>query len=379
MVKFSHQEAALKLVGAMMLEFIRSSYFQGLLNSLSLGVVIFNAGGTVYAVNNSALSLLGLSPDRHVGTGWTQLVDGFEKKGTLHSMVRIVAENGQPSPGRLTTRFTRPDGQVLHVAVSASPLLYYDKLFGIVLEISDITALYQSHERERRMLEERNLMHQERYESLQKMSMSVAHQLRNPITTIGGMARVIAKGCSPSSEQMEYLDAIISSMHRLEAVVTTVYDYGALVVRDRKPAGVDHLIHDAREMAATRVPELMAKANWDVEVVPYQLVTDQLLLSKALCEIFVNSLEALPGSGGTITVRGMADDTTDRIEISDNGRGIEESDIPFIFDPFFTRKTVGVGMGLCKAQRIVQELGGRIGVKSVEGRGTTVSLAFSHG
>jgi PAS domain S-box-containing protein len=363
--------------GAMMLEFIRSSYFQGLLNSLSIGLVIFNDEGTVYALNNPALSLLGLSSDNHVGSKWTQLVDAFEDKEALQAMVRIVAENVQSSPERLTTRFARQDGQILHVALSASPLLYYDKLFGIVLEMSDITDLYQSHQRERRMLEERNFLQQERYESLQKMSMSVAHQLRNPITTIGGMAHILIKGGSPSSHQMECFDAIIASMHRLEAVVTAVYEYGALVVRNRILVGTDNLIHDAREMSAKGIPELAAKAAWDVEVVPYQLVTDPLLLSKALCEIFMNSLEALPLSGGKITVSGIADAETYRIEISDNGRGIAESDLLFIFDPFFTRKTVGVGMGLCKAERIVHDLGGHIEVKSVEGLGTTVKLVFN--
>ena len=362
-----------------MLEFIRSSYFQGLLNSLSLGVVIFNAGGTVYAINNSASSLLGLSPDIHVGIEWTKLVDGFEEKEALHTMVRAVAENVQPSREPLTTRVAREGEQALHVTVSASPLLYYGKLFGIVLEMNDITALYASHELERRMLEERNFMQQERYESLQKMSMSVAHQLRNPITTIGGMAHILVKGCSLSSDQLEYLDAIIASMHRLEAVVTAVYEYGALMVTEHKAAGVDNLIHDAREMSALRVPELVSKAVWDVEVMPYQLVTEPQLLSKALSEIFVNSLEALPASGGTISVRGIVDDMNYRIEVSDNGRGILESDLPFIFDPFFTKKAVGVGMGLCRAKRIVQELGGLLVVKSFEGQGTAVSMSFNHG
>ncbi len=361
-----------------MLEFIRSSYFQELLNSLSLGIVIFNAGGTVYAINNSALSLLGLSLDTHVGIEWTQLVDDFEEKEALHTMVRVAAEHIQPLLAPVTTRLARQDGQFLHVTVSASPLLYYNKLFGIVLQLNDVTALYTSHERERRTLEERNLMQQDRYESLQKMSMSVAHQLRNPITTIGGMAHLLVKGCTLSPDLLEYCDAIITSMHRLEAVVTAVYEYSALMVTDRKATGIDNLIHSARQMSARRVPELVAKAEWDVEVEPYQLVTDPLLLSKALCEIFVNSLEALRAGDGTLTVRVMADDMTCWIEISDNGRGIPASDLPFIFDPFFTRKTVGVGMGLCKAQRIVQDLGGHIGVKSIEGVGTTVSLAFGH-
>jgi PAS domain S-box-containing protein len=356
------------------LEFIRSSYFQGLLNSLSISIVIFNSDGTVYAVNNSASSLFGFPPDQYVGIAWTRLIHGFDDQESLLTMVQAIIERGQAPSDSISRRYVKPTGQVLHVTVSASPLMYYGKLFGIVLEINDVTALYIAHELERKMLEERSQIQQERYESLRKLSMSVAHQIRNPAMVVGGMAKILAKECSSSSTQMELLTDIIASMRRLEAIVTAVHEYESLVVKDRRLTSVESLVRDAKKMAVERIPDMKTNAVWFEDLVPGELVVDPLLMSKALCEIIVNSLEAIPQSGGTITIRGETYGETYRIAISDNGCGIQESDMHFIFDTFFTRKAVGVGMGLCMAQRIVQEHGGRMGIESLPGRGTTVSI-----
>src|SRR5208283_904836 len=152
-----------------MLEFIRSTYFQGLLDSFSAGVVIFNSEGLVYAVNKSAYSILDLDAGDHIRERWPSLFAGFEQKEQLEEMVRYVTDNMRQAPHRFTDRFSDKEGRSRHLSLSASPLIYHEKLFGIVIEINDITNIVLFHEREKSILQERNVLQQERYEGLRKI------------------------------------------------------------------------------------------------------------------------------------------------------------------------------------------------------------------
>src|SRR5208283_824106 len=116
-----------------MLEFIRSTYFQGLLDSFSAGVVIFNSEGLVYAVNKSSYSILDLDKGDHVRKHWLALFAGFEQKKQLEEVVRYVTENMRQAPYHFTDRFAGREGTFRHLSISASPLIYHEKLFGIVL------------------------------------------------------------------------------------------------------------------------------------------------------------------------------------------------------------------------------------------------------
>jgi len=122
-------------------------------------------------------------------------------------------------------------------------------------------------------------------------------------------------------------------------------------------------------------------AVWEVETQPdgLQAFADPDLLRQALCEAVANSVEALPAEGGVIRLEArvrVGQDGSEAVEIavSDNGCGIPEDELQYVLDPFYSTKPVGVGMGLTKANRIVQEHGGSITVESAEGKGTTIRM-----
>jgi methyl-accepting chemotaxis protein len=132
------------------------------------------------------------------------------------------------------------------------------------------------------------------------------------------------------------------------------------------------------EKARVRVDQeaigLSKKVNWNIRVEPIEVEVDPELFSQALNEILSNSLESFRGGEGSIAIVVFEDVNNLRVEIADNGAGVSEEDIPYIFDPFFTTKAVGVGMGLCKAQRIIAEHRGEISVESSPGKGTKVTI-----
>ena len=360
-----------------MLEFIRSTYFQGLLDSFSAGVVIFNSEGLVYAVNKSAYSILDLDIGDHIRKRWLALFEGFEQKKQLEEMVRYVTENMLQAPYHFTDRFLGKEGRFRHLSLSASPLIYHEKLFGIVLEINDITNIVLFHEREKSILQERNILQQERYEGLRKISMSVSHQIRNPVTIIGGLAQRLPKELALSKGQLGYFDTIRTCVNRMEDIVTAVYEYSSLNSGERHLTDLGLIINMAREEALLRFSVLPVEVIWQVEIEPYELPADRYGLSGGIAEIFANSLESFVASPGVIKVSGSVHEEFYRLEITDTGRGIPEANLNFIFDPFFTTKTVGVGMGLCKAEKVIKDHGGRITVGNAGGGGTKISIEFT--
>ncbi len=359
-----------------MLEFIRSTYFQGLLDSFSAGVVIFNSEGLVYAVNKSTYSILDLDAGDHIRKHWQALFAGFGQKRQLEEMVSYVAENMRQAPYHFTDRFSCKDGRLCHLSLSASPLIYHEKLFGIVIEINDITNMVLFHEREKSILLERSVLQQERYEGLRKMSMSVSHQIRNPVTIIGGLAKRLPKELALSKGQLGYFDTISTCVNRMEDIVTAVYEYSSLNAGERRLTDLDLIMNMAREEALLRFSVLPVEVNWQVEITPCELPADRYELSRGIAEIFANSIESFAVSPGVIKVSGAAHEKSYRLEITDTGRGIPEANLNFIFDPFFTTKTVGVGMGLCKAQKIIKDHDGRITAGNVESGGTKISIEF---
>jgi methyl-accepting chemotaxis protein len=246
-----------------------------------------------------------------------------------------------------------------------------------VIEINDITKIVRLHEREKSILQERNLFQQQRYEALRKMSMSVAHQIRNPVTIIGGLAQRLPKELALSSSQMEYFDTIRSCAKRMEDIVAGVYEYSSLNVGQRYLTDVGLIINAAREKVLQRFTTIPAKIIWQVEIAPCEIPADIEQLSAGIAEIFANSIESFVAPPGLIKVSGYLHEGLYRLEITDTGSGVPEGNLNYIFDPFFTTKTIGIGMGLCKAEKIIKEHDGLITVRNGDKGGTTVTIEFS--
>lgn len=220
-----------------------------------------------------------------------------------------------------------------------------------------------------------------RIESLQKISSAVAHQLRNPTTIIGGLAGLLVKKPSMRQSYLEYLDGIIEAARRIEHITAAVKEYSNIRLGRLEKASIGDVLSGVAQSGEQLALKMGKSAVWEVEVLPggLQAFADPELLRQALCEAVTNSVEALPAEGGRIRlaarVRSGTDGSQDvEIAVSDNGCGIPEDELQYVLDPFYSTKPVGVGMGLTKANRIVQEHGGSITVESAVGQGTTIRM-----
>lgn len=214
----------------------------------------------------------------------------------------------------------------------------------------------------------------ERVESLRKITMAVAHQLRNPMTIIGGFARVLSRKPELQGEYLEYLDGILEAASRIERITDVVSDYSSLRLGALQSTPVTELVEKARAASEAKTAALARSVSWKIDVQPVCIPVDKELMTWALTELLDNAVESLPGGIGEVRIGAKRENGAVVLEIADTGRGIPEAEMPYILDPFYSTKAVAVGIGLPKTDRIIHEHGGTMRIASTEGQGTTVTI-----
>ena len=357
-----------------MLAFIRSTYFQGLLDSFQTGVILFNDAGRAYAVNEALPGLLGVSREHLSRSTW----DAFFLLLGLNEDLEEYLEAAGPldRPRALEPvdfDFEHPDGRTLRLSLSRSLLVDYDKLFGITVQVADMTGVFELHEREKRMLEENRLLQRHRAQGLQKLSMAVAHQIRNPLMTVGGFSDLLLRRLPQASAEAGLVAPILDSARRLEAVVEAVSTFAGVRVGQMRSTPLARLAREALEQAAALLPAQAAQARLRTPDEAAAVTTDPDLLRRALFELMRNSLEAAAGPCLMELRLGQGEETW-ILEFADNGPGVAEEHRPYVFDPFYSTRPLSVGMGLPMAERIAHEHGGTMDLSCPPGGGCLVRL-----
>ncbi|KMY67142.1 hypothetical protein AAU61_14575 [Desulfocarbo indianensis] len=355
-----------------MLTFIHSSYFRNLLDGFSVGAILMNAGGRVYAANLAASAILGFGKERFLRPGiFEEISSRLDSPAEFQGMLQSLLQ-GQGGAHSLRLTYNHPSRGRLHLDISSNSLIESDKVFGILLEFNDITEIINLAEREKKMLTERARLQREHIQSLYGFSEAVAHQIRNPCMTIGGMANLMLKRKPEDDPDCRLLDNILHGAQRLEAIVEAVHSFTKPIQPKPERVRLATIINRARK----ELGGLVERARWQTPAKSPVIVTDPAWAAQAVGEALRNALEALPAEGGEIRISWRVREGNLVLEIADNGHGLAPQSLCYLFDPFFTTKAVGVGMGLCRARRILNKLGGEISLRPGLDQGALASIVL---
>jgi signal transduction histidine kinase len=218
----------------------------------------------------------------------------------------------------------------------------------------------------------------ERLSSLGRLSTVIAHEIRNPLMIIKAAVRGLRKHSSP--EVLEAATSLDEEVRRLDHLVTDVLDFARPIAFDRAPADLAAICRDAAHAAglAADAPHV----TFESETPSAPAVTDAERLRSVLVNLLSNAQAAVrarptpPPAGPPVRVRlsRPALGGRWRIEVIDQGEGIRAEDLPRVFEPFFTTRRGGSGVGLALARNVVEGLGGAIAIESRVDAGTTVRL-----
>lgn len=224
--------------------------------------------------------------------------------------------------------------------------------------------------------EHRQTVTRERSKALSRMVEGVEHEIRNPVVSIGGFARRILDELPEDDRKKRYAKIILEETERLERMVKESSTLQELSAGGKERLDIHPLIDEAltQTTALKEQHKVVIKRNYDPALPLLPLNHDNMLI--VFIQLISNGLEAIE-NGGTLTIRTSVDDSANIIiEINDNGRGIKAEDLDHIFDPFFTSKMSGAGMGLPLTRKIIGYHHGTISVASQPGQGTQVTVTL---
>lgn len=191
--------------------------------------------------------------------------------------------------------------------------------------------------------------------------------------SIGGFAARMKDGLEMNHKFRKYLDIILKETSRLEKLVRDVKELAEMHTAYLQPADMNNLLSKVIDDFSPTISRQSIHLEADIEESLPAITLDGIQISRALKNIFQNSVEAMP-MGGTIKLKARAVDSHIQIVVKDSGIGIDEDKVDFIHDPFVTYKTTGAGLGLTMVYQIVMNHQGEINIKSRGGKGTTVTL-----
>ena len=208
----------------------------------------------------------------------------------------------------------------------------------------------------------------DRLAALGQLSAGLAHELRNPLGTIKGSAEMLNRSLSAENEiAREVAGFIASEVDRTNSLITRFLDFARPLQLRLDTADLSHTLDRAVAAAGREAPRVAIYKNYAPEIPPFPF--DAELLERVFFNLIVNAAQATE-AGGAVTVKTRAANGIVEIAVIDRGSGIDPKNLDSIFNPFFTTKPDGVGLGLAIVSKIVDQHGGKITVESDPGKGS---------
>jgi len=217
------------------------------------------------------------------------------------------------------------------------------------------------------------LVRAERMSAVGEMSASIAHEIRNPLVAIGGFTRYILKRIPEDDPNRHYLDIIVNEVDRLENILTGVLDFVRTVKVHRVPSEINQIIRQVFEVLEPEIVETSIEPKLELSDNLPQLLVDPDRLRQVLINVYRNAIQAMP-QGGVLTVRSFERDDRVLLEVEDTGIGMSDPENVKIFDPFYTSKHTGLGLGLTISSQILKIHGGSISTRAGKDRGTVIVI-----
>jgi two-component system, NtrC family, sensor histidine kinase AtoS len=330
---------------------------ENILASVADAIVAVDPNGLITAANPAAEQLYGVTSVEVIGKQYRSL---FSRDAMVDSVLLDTLATGRVHAA-VTIDLPRAD-HTLRINATSSVLRDGDgKRIGAVVVLKDVS------ERERLMVQ---VMRADRLAALGELTAGIAHEIRNPLTSIRGFMQYLGE-CESLEEWRAYGPLIIRQVDSLNHIVGELLAFG----RPQPPRiGTVDVPHLVEEMAFLARGKSDARIKLEFEPNLPTIAADGEALKQALLNLIINAIQAIP-DGGTVAISARrAGDDTVSIRVTDDGIGVAPENLDKVFDPFFSTKSSGTGLGLAMVHRIVDAHGGFITFDSQPGRGTVVEI-----
>jgi two-component system sensor histidine kinase HydH len=215
--------------------------------------------------------------------------------------------------------------------------------------------------------------------SLGSLAAGVAHEIRNPLSSIKGFATFFKERYQENPEDRKTAEIMIQEVERLNRVISQLLEFARPMDMNRRWDAIQEIIRHTLKMIESEAGEKGISIHADIPPEPENIFIDTDRITQVMLNLYLNAIGAMDNGGTLHVVVSMLNNRMVQIDVSDTGAGIDKENLPRIFDPYFTTKPSGTGLGLAIVYRIIEAHNGEIRVESERGKGTKVSVFLPTG
>ena len=336
------------------------AFSDNVVENVPIGLLALDNQGKIAAFNHAAESILKLSVPDVIGQDASRLIPPALMNEIDHSKTH----NGVIEK---EIECKTAEGKRVPLEIAASSLKDEDDIFlGNVLLFKDLTEV--------RALR-REVARSQRLASVGRLAAGVAHEIRNPLSSIKGFATYFKERYPDRPDDQQTADIMIHEVDRLNRVVGQLLEFAKPVSVKSKPISLQTLLNDSIKLIKDRAAEKNISIQTQNNTRVDEARIDPDRINQVLLNLYLNAIDSME-NGGELKVE-ISTDRQHRevvIQVSDTGRGIGRENLSKIFEPYFTTKSTGTGLGLAIAHNIIEAMGGKITVESDKEVGTTFSI-----
>jgi len=336
------------------------AFSDNLVENVPIGLIAIDNNQKIVSFNNVAEAILEISIEKAIQKKAEEIlpiellnqIDNPDiKKGIVEEEIECLVQDGRSIPLQVSATLLHDENQTFlgHV------LLFKD--------LSEVKAL------------RREIARNQRLASIGRLAAGVAHEIRNPLSSIKGFATYFKERYRENKDDQQTADIMIQEVERLNRVVGQLLEFARPITVSKKATSVDTVIKDSLRLIERQAIEKNIKIETAFSSVVEKIQVDRDRINQVLLNLYLNAIESMQDGGNLNIALSMNKERKYvLIKVTDNGAGIGKKDIANIFDPYFTTKPSGTGLGLAIVHNIIDVHDGKMEVESSPGKGTTVTL-----
>jgi two-component system sensor histidine kinase PilS (NtrC family) len=360
--RFSERHAA----GAELEETVKSlanlrALHERIVESIRSGVITTDLDHNIYTFNAAATEITGLRLDQVRGRPISEVFGDISEQIDLS----LAAADEGEQPPRFEVDLVTPDGFAVRIGFGVA-LLFSEanEATGLIVTFQDLTEIRSMEESVRR---------KDRLAAVGRVAAGLAHEIRNPLGAMRGAIQVLNSNTPATSTQAGLMDIILNESDRLNTIITNFLSYARPAQAEFADTDVEQAVRETFTLLR-HSPDVRENHVFESDLVPTVISADATQLKQIFWNLARNALQAMP-NGGTLRVA-LQNIPNNRIRITfeDTGAGMSQDQVEQLFEPFSNSTSGGTGLGLSIVYQIVKDHNGVINVRSIEGKGTTITV-----
>lgn len=335
-------------------------YTNSIIDSIKNGVVAVNNDMLITSINPGTKAIFNIDNDC-IGQSFLDIFYSFEIiEDNINSAINenTIIENIEVD--------LKVENSEKSLKVSIFPLNYLNINKGVVIIFEDITQLKKI---------QKQVQRNDRLASVGQLATGIAHEIRNPLAIIKMIDQTMKIELKDNKEAVEELEIIDEEVERANKVIKSLMEFGKQNKSKKEYCSLNTVMDEVLTIVNKYVIQHGVSVEFEKSELPYTSL-DKDELKQAFINIIFNAVDAMQAGGKLIITTDIDQNKWIKISFKDNGAGIDEKDLEQIFNPFFTTKDEGTGLGLPIVHKIIEEHGGIINVNSKSGEGTTFEVLF---